>query len=179
MTTKTYLMVEFAHAAPIEHGEITDEALEEVKELAKERAAKPPRQTNPHYLQNAELYNEVVACLERDEMSDRLARMLQLMCAKYASKGNLRNYSYIEDTQSDAMINLLVKWKKFNPERSTNAFSYFTECIKNSIKLTLKTEKRERDNRDAHMVRLGLTPSLNYQLDHDGQRKQESGSEDS
>ncbi len=50
------------------------------------------------YLSNKELLAELKVCKAADNMSDKLARMLQLLCAKYGKKGNFANYCVDEDT---------------------------------------------------------------------------------
>jgi len=114
------------------------------------------------YLSNRELYEEIKRCLVKQQMSDRLAKMLQLLCSKYAKRGNFINYSYNEDMQSYAMFMLVRTWASFNPAKSNNPFAFFTQCIKNSFIQFLNQEKRQRVIRDTMLVDQGLNPSYSF-----------------
>lgn len=114
------------------------------------------------YLSNKELLAEVKNSKVKGEMTNKLARMLQMLCSKYAKKGNFVNYSYNEDMQAYAMMMLVRTWDGFKPEVSTNAFAWYTQCIKNSFIQYLKQEKRQRDIRDELLVDQGLTPSFGF-----------------
>lgn len=114
------------------------------------------------YLSNRELFEEVKRSKERGEMTNELARMLQLLCSNYAKKGNYVNYSYNEDMQAFAMMMLVRTWNGFNPEKGSNAFAFFTQCIKNSFIQYLKKERQHRDLRDKMLIDQGLNPSYGY-----------------
>jgi DNA-directed RNA polymerase specialized sigma subunit len=114
------------------------------------------------YLSNKELLAEVRACKVTGKMSNKLVRMLQLLCFRFAKKGSFVNYSYNEDMQAYAMMMLVRTWMGFNPEKSTNAFAFFTQCIKNSFIQYLKHEERQRNVRDLLMINQGLNPSYGY-----------------
>ena len=68
--------------------------------------------------------------------------------------------------QAYAMVSLVRTWDRFKPERSDNAFAFYTQCIKNSFKQYLKDEKKHRIARDELLLDRGMTPSYTYQLDH-------------
>ena len=114
------------------------------------------------YLSNKELLAAVVEAKGKGFMTDKLARMLQLLCSKYAKKGNFVNYSYNDDMQSYAMMMLVRTWNSFNPEKSNNPFAFFTQCIKNSFIQYLKLERRHRIVRDQLLIDQGMNPSFNY-----------------
>lgn len=114
------------------------------------------------YLNNKELLAEVKKSKKKGQMSDTLARMLQLLCSKYAKKGNFVNYSYNEDMQAYAMMMLVRTWNSFDPEKSNNPFAFFTQCVKNSFIQYLNQEQRQRDVRDILLIDSGLNPSYGY-----------------
>lgn len=117
------------------------------------------------YLSNKELLAEVKTSKELGRMTDMLAKMLQLLCSKYAKKGSFINYSYNEDMQAYAMMMLVRTWNSFDPDKSNNPFAFFTQCIKNSFIQYLNHEKRQRDVRDALLIDQGLNPSYGYESD--------------
>ena len=114
------------------------------------------------YLSNKELLAAVIEAKEKGFMTDKLARMLQLLCSKYAKKGSFINYSYNDDMQSYAMMMLVRTWHSFNPEKTNNPFAFFTQCIKNSFIQYLNQERRQRSIRDELLIDQGLNPSFNY-----------------
>jgi len=83
--------------------------------------------------------------------------------------------TYNEDMQAYAMMMLVKSWYKFNKEKSSNPFAFFTQCVKNFFRQYLNQEKKHRDIRDACMVDVGLTPSYTYQLAHESNGEGDSG----
>ena len=140
-----------------------------VKKKAKKKKKvvkkKTPRKKN--YLNNKDLLAEVIMSKENDQMTDKLARMLQMLCARYGRRGQFANYTYNEDMQAYAMMMLVRTWRSFKPEKSNNPFAFFTQCVKNSFIQFLNSEKRHRVIRDELMVDKGLNPSYTYQLEHE------------
>lgn len=123
---------------------------------------KKPRKRGVFYIDKKELLEETLDSLEKGIMSDKLARMVMLLVAKYATKGNWATYTYNDDMQAFALMAHMRSWRKFNPERSKDAFSFFTQCTKNSFKQFLNKEKRQRNIRDKLCVSYGLEPSHTY-----------------
>jgi DNA-directed RNA polymerase specialized sigma24 family protein len=127
------------------------------------------------YLNNKELLAAVKQSKEVGQMSNTLAMMLQLLCSKYAKKGNFINYSYNEDMQGYAMMMLVRTWNSFDPTKSNNPFAFFTQCIKNSFIQYLNQEKRQRDVRDVMLIDQGMNPSFGF---GDGTSRAGAGMED-
>lgn len=123
------------------------------------------------YLNNKELLAEVKNSKDAGRMSNNLAKMLQLLCSKYAKKGNYVNYSYNEDMQAYAMMMLVRTWNSFDPQKSNNPFAFFTQCVKNSFIQYLNQEQRQRDVRDLLLIDQGLNPSYGYEDDDGGESK--------
>ncbi|TFH08862.1 MAG: hypothetical protein E4H14_05620 [Candidatus Thorarchaeota archaeon] len=115
------------------------------------------------YLNNKELLAEVKRAKRKGEMTNALAQMLQMLTSRYAKKGNFVNYTYNEDMQAYAMMMLVRTWNAFNPEKSSNPFAFFTQCIKHSFIQYLNQEKRQRNIRDLILVDQGLNPSYGFE----------------
>ena len=141
---------------------IVDPSTVEPTQVSKKLEKKPV-----NYLNGRDLYDEVAACKATGVMSDKLARMLQLLCAKLAKKGNFVNYSYNSDMQSYAMMMLVRTWKGFDPEKSTQAFSWFTQCAYNSFVQYLKREDQQHKIRDLVAIKQGLAPSFGFVEDEE------------
>jgi hypothetical protein len=127
------------------------------------------------YLTNKEMLAELKRCKKKGQMSDILARMLQLLCSRYAKKGNFVGYSYNEDMQCYAMMMLVRTWNSFDPEKSSNPFAFFTQCIKNSFIQYLNQERRQRDVRDLMLIDQGLNPSYGFEDGHEKNGIQDDG----
>jgi len=114
--------------------------------MAEKQEEKKPAKRN--YLNNKDLFAEVVKSREAGIMSDKLARMLQMLTQRYGRAGRYIGYTYNEDMQAYAMMMLCRTWHKFDPDRFTNAFAYYTTCVHNSFNQFLNKEKAQRDVRD-------------------------------
>lgn len=136
----------------------------EIKMAIKEKEQKPAKKKN--YLNNKDLFAEVVKSREAGIMSDNLARMLQTLTERYGRSGRYIGYTYNEDMQAYAMMMLCRTWAKFDPDRFTNAFAYYTTCVHNSFNQFLNKEKAQRDVRDELLLKQGLNPSHTYMNEH-------------
>lgn len=129
----------------------------------------PTQPPKIQYLNNKELLIAVRESKELKKMSRKLANMLQLLCAKYATKGNFVNYTYNDDMQAYAMLMLCRTWNSFDLAKSNNPFAFFTQCIKNSFIQYLNQEKKQRTVRDLILVDQGLNPSYGFIEDESDQ----------
>lgn len=115
-----------------------------------------------NYLNNKDLLADTVESLEKGQMSDKLALKLKTLVERYAKKANFANYTYNDDMQGYALMMLVRTWTSFDPAKSSNAFAFFTQCVKNSFIQYLNQERRQRDIRDVMTVDAGLNPSYTY-----------------
>lgn len=86
-----------------------------------------PRTKN--YLNNKDLYNEIVKSKEQGKLTRDAEKMLILLAERA-----IRKMVYVDPADRDdclqfALLDLLKYWKNFNP-KYTNAFAYFTEIAK-------------------------------------------------
>lgn len=136
---------------------------------------KKPRKKK--YLNNEDLLKQYHLSIDQNAMTEELAKMLLMMTKRFSQKGNFAGYSYIDDMQSHALLNLCNVWHKFNPEKSNNPFAYFTQCITFSFYSYLNKEKRVREIRDRELVFAGLDPSAtfiaNYEEDQQNLKQHE------
>ncbi len=121
---------------------------------------KPKKRKN--YITNKVLLPEVIECKKTGVMSDKLARMLQLITTRYATHPKFAGYTFNEDMQAYAMMQLCRTWAAFDEKKSSQAFSYYTQCITNSFWQFYNREKTQRMVRDALLIKGGLNPSYNY-----------------
>lgn len=81
------------------------------------------------YLNNKDLYAEIVKSLEDDKLTKDAEKMLILLAERAIRKLVYLNDDDRQDCLQFAMLDLLKYWRNFNP-KYTNAFAYFTEIAK-------------------------------------------------
>jgi hypothetical protein len=94
------------------------------------------------------------------KMTDTLAKMLLMMCERYATRGNVRLYSYNDEMRGQAILQLVSIGLQFDESKSDNPFSYLTSCVTNSFLRVINIEKRHREIRDDILEMNGLNPSF-------------------
>jgi len=137
------------------------------------KPAKPKKKKKTNYLNNKDLLAQVILSKKQGSMSDTLARMLTMLTSNYSKKNIFASYTYNEDMQAYALMMLVRTWHKFDETRFSNPFAFYTQCIKSSFIQYLNQEKRQRLIKDEILVKKGLTPSFNYQLEYESQKKVE------
>ena len=116
-----------------------------------------------HFVKNADLLAEIIACKANNNVcSDKLARMLLLMCQRYSMKSNFLHYSNREDMVAASVFNLIRNWHKFDETKWSNPFAYFTTAIYRTFLQGLADEKEQRVIRDELLIEQGVSPSWGY-----------------
>lgn len=100
---------------------------------------------------------------DHGQITDKLARMYIKLCEKYAMKYNWRGYTYRDEMQASAILQLTYVGLRFNESKSQNPFAYYTAAITNSFCRVLNTEKKSQTIRDDILEMNGLNPSWSRQ----------------
>lgn len=100
---------------------------------------------------------------DHGKITNKLAKMYVMLCEKYAMKYNWRGYTYRDEMQASAVLQLTYVGLRFNEAKSANPFAYYTAAITNSFCRVLNTEKRNQNIRDDIMELNGLQPSWTRQ----------------
>lgn len=116
-----------------------------------------------NYLNNKDLMAQFLLSKEQNRMTEEFAKMIMTLARRYASKPNFSGYSYIEDMEAFAILQVCRAWHQFNPEKSNNPFAYYTQFVKNSFFQFLGKEKRVREIRDRELTFAGKPASFTYQ----------------
>lgn len=96
---------------------------------------------------------------DHGKTTNKLALMWLKLCERYATKGNVRGYSYVDEMQSQAILQLSQIGLQFNEAKSQNPFSYYTSVLNNSFLRVLNIEKRNQELRDDILEMNNLNPS--------------------
>lgn len=107
-----------------------------------------------HYVNNDLFYDEITkyhyaykAAKERGEelprISNYLGECVQKIAQGLAQKSNFRNYSFIKDMISAAVEDCIRHMHSFDPTKSRNPFSYYTQACYFAFIHQIQKEKRQ------------------------------------
>lgn len=82
------------------------------------------------YLNNRDLLEEIIKSQEQDELTPKALKMLMMLAERASNKLIYYNPNDKADCIAFAHMDLYRYWRNFNPEKSNNAFAYFTEIAK-------------------------------------------------
>ena len=105
------------------------------------------------YVDNAKLYNVLCEYFEKCKVNVELGKQkprvpeyvgecMLLIAERLSYKFQFKNYQYREDMISDGYINCLLYMNNFDPQKSQNPFSYFTQIIYFAFLRKIQSEKK-------------------------------------
>jgi len=94
------------------------------------------------------------------QITNTLARMMIKLCERYATRGNVRGYTYNDEMKGMAILQLTQIGLQFDESKSDNPFAYFTAAVTNSFVRVINTEKRNQNIRDDILEMNGMNPSF-------------------
>ena len=77
-----------------------------------------------------------------------LAMMWIKLCERYATRGNVRGYTYNDEMKGQAILQLAQIGLQFDESKSDNPFAYYTAAVTNSFVRVINFEKRNQNIRD-------------------------------
>lgn len=105
--------------------------------------------------------------LEHGKATDKLARMWMKLCERYATRGNVRGYTYNDEMRGQAILQLAQIGLQFDESKSNNPFAYYTAAVTNSFVRVINIEKRNQNIRDDILEMNDMNPS--YTRQHAGE----------
>ena len=96
---------------------------------------------------------------EHGQITNTLARMYIKLCERYATRGNVRGYTYNDEMKGQAILQLTQIGLQFDESKSNNPFAYFTAAVTNSFVRIINLEKRNQNIRDDLLEINGMNPS--------------------
>ena len=100
---------------------------------------------------------------DHGQMTDNLARMFLKLCDRYATRGNVRGYTYNDEMKGQAILQLTQIGLQFDESKSDNPFAYYTAAVTNSFVRIINIEKRNQNIRDDILEMNGMNPSWTRQ----------------
>lgn len=122
-------------------------------------------------------------CDDHGRMTNELGKMFMKLCERYGGRYNWRGYTYNDEMQQQALLQLSQVGLQFDESKSQNPFAYYTAIINASFTRVLNIEKRGQNIRDDILEINGLTPSYTrqaqahndqWQASHDGMKPSKS-----
>lgn len=107
--------------------------------------------------------------------TDKLAMMWIKLCERYATRGNVRGYTYNDEMKGQAILQLAQIGLQFDESKSQNPFAYYTAAVTNSFVRVINLEKRNQNIRDDILEMNHMNPSYTRQAagEWENQQKRE------
>ena len=102
-------------------------------------------------------------CRTHGQITNKLAIMYMKLCERYVTRSNWRGYSYRDEMQAQAILQLTQVGLQFDESKSQNPFAYYTSAITNSFTRVLNIEKQNQNIRDDILEMNSLNPSYTRQ----------------
>ena len=100
---------------------------------------------------------------DHGQMTNKLALMYMKLCERYGTRSNWRGYTYNDEMQSQALMQLSQIGLQFDESKSDNPFAYYTAAITNSFTRILNMEKKNQNIRDDLLEMNDMMPSYTRQ----------------
>jgi len=143
---------------------LEDEPILEEVEAPKKRG-KATADKAKFYVDPKEFDAEIMNYYDTGKMSDNLANMVSKISHKLSYAPNFINYTYREEMVGDGVIRMMkaLMAKKYNRDKGTNPFSYFTRIAFNAFRNRIKKEKHMAETHDKYSNEI-LMMSQNYNV---------------
>jgi len=105
--------------------------------------------------------------MKHGQATNKLALMWIKLCERYATRGNVRGYTYNDEMRGQAILQLTQIGLQFDESKSNNPFAYYTAAVTNSFVRIINIEKRNQNIRDDILEMNNLNPSHTRQ--HQGE----------
>ena len=104
---------------------------------------------------------------EHGRATNKLAMMWMKLVDRYATRGNVRGYTYNDEMKGQAILQLSQIGLQFDESKSNNPFAYYPAAVTNSFVRVINLEKRNQNIRDDILEMNDLNPS--YTRLHEGE----------
>jgi hypothetical protein len=101
--------------------------------------------------------------MKHAKATNELARMWIKLCERYATRGNVRGYTYNDEMRGQAILQLAQIGLQFDESKSNNPFAYYTAAVTNSFVRVINLEKRNQNIRDDILEMNDMNPSYTRQ----------------
>ena len=107
------------------------------------------------------------------QATNKLAMMWMKLCDRYATRGNVRGYTYNDEMRGQAILQLSQIGLQFDESKSNNPFAYYTAAVTNSFVRVINIEKRNQNIRDDILEMNNMNPSYTRQAQGEWERNRD------
>lgn len=86
-----------------------------------------------NYVSNKQLLEAIITSKQRGEITPEAMNLLTRMIHGISKCFTYKYEEDREDCEAAAMEDVIKYWDRFNPEKSNNAFAFYTQMIKNGF----------------------------------------------
>jgi hypothetical protein len=115
---------------------------------------------------------------DHGKATNKLALMWMKLCDRYATRGNVRGYTYNDEMRGQAILQLAQIGLQFDESKSNNPFAYYTAAVTNSFVRVINIEKRNQNIRDDILEMNDMSPSYTRQSQGEWERNLERSKND-
>jgi hypothetical protein len=141
-------------------------------------------QKKSHYINNKKFFDEMVEwktkvneCKEMDEpippVTPYIGQCFMEIAENLAKKPNFMNYQFKDDMIGDGVENCLMYCSNFDPTKSNNPFSYFTQIIYYAFLRRIQKEKKQNLIKYKYLKSLDTKGDLSEYLKYMGISEEE------
>ena len=125
----------------LDEEDIDDELVSKIENEVFAKKPKAPKEK--FYVEPKKFDEEILKYYDTGDMSDELASMVSKIANKLSYASNFVNYTYREEMVGDGIVRMFkaLMAKKYDREKGTNPFSYFTRIAFNAFRNRIKKEK--------------------------------------
>ena len=103
---------------------------------------------NKHYIDNKKFYTEMIKMKESQidgkcEINDYIGQCFLDIANGLSNRPNFINYTFKEDMVFDGVENCIRYCHNFDPDKSKNPFSYFTQIVYYAFLRRIEKEKKQ------------------------------------
>ncbi|ASV44200.1 hypothetical protein PBI_SCTP2_185 [Salicola phage SCTP-2] len=110
--------------------------------------------------------------VKHGKINDGLGLAFMKLTERISKKHNWRDYSYIDEMITHALVQLSSVGLQFNELFSSNPFSYYTTVINNAFTVVFNSEKDNQQFRDELLMKNGHMPSSTKQYELEESRSE-------
>lgn len=114
---------------------------------------------------------------DHGKATNKLAMMWLKLVERYATRGNVRGYTYNDEMKGQAILQLAQIGLQFDESKSNNPFAYYTAAVTNSFVRVINLEKRNQNIRDDILEMNNLDPSYTRQFAGEFEAKMKESAE--
>jgi hypothetical protein len=125
-----------------------------------------------NYLNNKDMLHEWKLSNAQGDMTKTFSNMIKVLTTKYSGmvRFNVCD-TFRDDMEAYALATVSKVWQKFNPEKSSNPFAYFTQCIKRAFFQYQNAERKQRDIGNNLNIEMGNDPTHAYMVEYEFAKK--------